>query len=267
VIIGLLSIVFIRTVLCYNLLEFFINFVNGKFPNISLNLIHSLSYSSLALFLRLGLKGLIEDLITIFNMPLFLGMDNPSDNTGISDKGSEEPTYKRPKYSSSGGKSVGDNSADSAENYYNNKSDSESEVKVPVSSDYEAKAPVNSDSNNTASNPGVQDVSERLNSLSVKNEKPAPGVTYGAHKLDSVYDRQIERLSAQLSALNVKLSKATDESSIEDIRNTIDSTHDQLAFVQEAKLDSIRKMQKASSSYSVNKSLSESSTSSKRTHE
>jgi hypothetical protein len=203
-------------------------------------LIDSLFYGTFALFLRLGFRGIIEDIMAKFNIPLYMGMDNPDSNLGSHED--LAPASKVPKHSSSGGIGGSTNSTDS------------------VSSNPHPNIPFTSSPNPTSSSDLLSE-----EGLPMKGVKPLEGVSRSTQKLDSVYDRQIEKLSAELSQLNLKLSNETDESSIEDLRDAIDSTHDQLTFVQAAKLETIRNIQRVGSTYTkTNTTLPESSGTSKR---
>lgn len=173
-------------------------------------------------------------------MPLYMGMDNPDSNSGSRED--SEPASKVPKHSYSEGIGGSTSNTDS------------------VSSNPHPNIPSSSNSD-PSSNSDL--LSEK--GLPIKSVKPLEGVSRSTQKLDSIYDRQIEKLSAELSKLNLKLSTETDESSIEDLRDAIDSTHDQLTFVQTAKLETIRNIQGRGSTYTrTNTTLAENSDTSKR---
>jgi len=198
-----------------------------------------------------------------------MGMD-PSNNTEVSNT-DLKPSSKRPKFSSSGG--IGDptNSSGSGGDSTPVNTTSESETNSKPTANTTANPASNTPANTTSesnSNPASNPVSpDTVPSVTISSIKPIAGVSHTTQKLDSVFDRQIAKLSGELSALNLKLSETTDESKIQSIRDTIDSTHDQLAFVQEAKLDTIRKIQRASSS-NIGPNLTDSpSNSSKRSRE
>jgi len=245
VVTGLVTVLLLRVFWWFGF-EDFLSFLYVIIPSEYKVLIDSLFYGTFALFLKLGFRGIIEDIMTKFNMPLYMGMDNPDSNSGSRED--SEPASKVPKHSYSEGIGGSTSNTDS------------------VSSNPHPNVP-SSPNCDPSSNSGPSSNSDLLSEkgLPIKSVKPLEGVSRSTQKLDSVYDRQIEKLSAELSQLNLKLSTETDESSIENLRDAIDSTHDQLTFVQTAKLETIRNIQQGGSTYTrTNTTLAENSDSSKR---
>lgn len=201
-------------------------------------------YGSLAFILRLWIKGIIDNLM---DKNIYMAMDN-TDSSNI-DKGSgdnsnsglSKPTTKP----SSGGSSI-----DSTSSSVPATDSVTAPIAVPA-------VPVTASPSNPVTAPLATDNVSSTDDTSKSDKSPVntntrdivkPAVSHSTLKLDSVFDRQIVRLSASLNDLNLRLSTETDEASIKRIKDSIDGTHDQLAFVQAAKLDSIREIQEASKS-------------------
>ena len=166
-----------------------------------------------------------------FKMPLYMGMDNSSSNSG-SNSESKDNSVEYPS-SSLGGPSSSYSGVGSAD---------------PVSS-----SNPNSSNTNPSSSEDVYKAGQNTEvCVPVPNEsiKPTEVMLPSTQKLDSVFDRQIASLSADLTKFHIELASETDDSKIEALRDAIDATHDQLSFVQTAKFESLKKIQEGGSNSS-----------------
>jgi len=211
---GLLMILFISILKSFEINQILLDALCAQFPDFS-KIIVSFYYGVFGLFFKLGLKGIIEYFIDYYNNMLYLGMDNSDSNPESKNSGSGS-SHKYPKSATS------------------------SDVKTSENSD--VKSSKDSDEKSSSSN--QQNKSDESAQEDVKqNLPPLEGIPRSLQKLDAIFDRQINQLNDELVKLNIKLEDTKDESSIKNLREDIDRVHGHLAFVQSAKVDSLREIQ------------------------